>query len=300
MKKGILYTALAYIMWGFFPIYFKLIQNIPAIQIVAHRVIWSFIFLIFLILIQRKLGDLRQNLKPRIILIYLCAGVLLAGNWLTYVWSVNAGYVLEASLGYFINPLVSILLGTIFLREKLRLLQWVPIGLAAIGVTYLTISYGALPWIALILAFSFAFYGLVKKVAPLNSLNGLTLETAVLLLPALGYLIYCAADGTGAFIAAGWGQTILLSLAGIITAVPLLLFSSGARRIPLTMVGLLQYFSPTLQFLLGVLLYHESFTQARIVGFCIIWLALIVFTVEGFLFRRKQATNHTVVVDAPI
>jgi len=289
MNKGVFYAASAYIIWGFFPIYFKLLHSVPAIQIVAHRVVWSFVFLMAVIFLGRQFASFGTKLKLRNILLYTLAGILLGTNWLTYVWGVNAGYVVEASLGYFINPLVSILLGMVFLKEKLRPLQWLPVTLAAIGVTYLTLSYGALPWIALVLAFSFGLYGLVKKVAPLNSLHGLTLETGALFIPALGFLLFSEANGTGAFIHLGWSTTILLALAGVITSIPLLLFAAGARRVSLTTIGLLQYFSPTLQFLIGVLVYHEDFTQGRVIGFTIIWIALVIFSMESYITRRRAA-----------
>jgi chloramphenicol-sensitive protein RarD len=220
--------------------------------------------------------------------VYLLSAVLIGVNWLTYVWAVNAGFIVETSLGYFINPLLSVLMGVIFLRERLRLWQWLPLGLAAAGVLYLTLAYGALPWIALILAFSFGLYGLIKKVAPLDALYGLTLETGILFLPALGYLVYAEAAGTAAFLHAGLGSDLLLAGAGAVTTIPLLLFAAGARRISLSLVGVLQYLAPTMQFLLGVLVYHEPFTQARLIGFGAVWIALLIFGVEGFLARRSQ------------
>ncbi len=287
MNKGIIYTAAAYILWGVFPIYFKAIESVPAVQIVSHRIIWSMLFLLMLIVARKELRDLRSKINRRILAIYLLAGVLLAANWLTYVWSVNAGYVVEASLGYFINPLVSVLLGVIFLKERLRPWQWVPFGLALVGVLYLTISHGSLLWIPLTLAFSFGFYGLLKKVTPLGPLYGLTLETVMVALPALGYLLFEEFRGAGAFGHVAPLTTLLLALTGVVTAVPLLLFSSGTRMIPLTTVGLLQYATPTFQFLLGVFLYREPFTADRLVGFAVIWLALALFSIENFLSQRK-------------
>ncbi len=290
MNKGILYGATAYILWGFFPIYFKAIQEVPAFQITLHRVSWSFLLMALVMLLRRDWRALIKNASNRRTLaIYGAAAVLLGVNWLLYVWGVNAGFVVEASLGYFIIPLVNVLLGTLFLREKLRPAQWIPGGLAAAGVLYLTVTYGRLPWIALGLAFSFGLYGLLKKVAPLGSLQGLTLETAILFLPALGYLIFAETQGIGAFGHVAWSTSLLLALTGVITTIPLLLFASGARRIPLTTLGLLQYVAPTLQFLIGVLLYHEPFTQDRMIGFSIIWLALILYSVESFMQYRKTS-----------
>jgi chloramphenicol-sensitive protein RarD len=227
--------------------------------------------------------------KRRVVLIYLASAVLLSINWLTYVWAVNAGFVVETSLGYFINPLLSVLLGVVFLREKLRPWQWVPIGLAAVGVIYVAYSYGQFPWIALTLAFSFGIYGLVKKTAPLGSLYGLTLETGLLFLPAVGFLVYMEMQGRGAFLHAGPPKDMLMIGAGIVTTIPLLLFASAVQRIPLSMVGVLQYITPTMQFLLGVLAYHEPFNRSHLIGFCIVWLALILFWVEGTLASRKRA-----------
>lgn len=286
MKTGILYVLAAYGLWGFFPLYFKTLQGVPAFQIMAHRVVWSFLFVGAIILFRQELKALVKSITLRIALLYLLSGVLLSINWVTYVWAVNEGFVVEASLGYFINPLVSVLLGVIFLQEHLRPLQWLPVILAAVGVTYLAVSMGQLPWIALVLAFSFGFYGLMKKVAPLNSLHGLTLETAAIFLPALGFLLFEQFRGTGSFVNDGLGTTLLLAATGIVTAVPLLFFAAGMKTVPLTTVGLLQYITPTTQFLLGVLLYNEPFTKARAIGFVIIWVALAMFTFENLWHRR--------------
>lgn len=281
-----MYVFLAYAMWGFFPIYFKLLNEAPALQIMTHRVTWSFVFLFLLVVLRKELRILITKLNKKILLIYMIAGVLLAGNWFTYVWGVNAGYVIETSLGYFINPLVSVVLGMVFLKEKLRPLQWVPIILATAGVIYLTISYGSLPWIALVLAFSFGFYGLIKKIAPLPSLQGLTIETAAVFLPAFGFLLFSEFNHSGAFGHINPTVTFLLALSGVVTAIPLILFASGTPKVPLITVGILQYVAPTIQFLIGVFLYHEPFTQGRLIGFSLIWLALVIFTYEGLSTRR--------------
>ncbi|MHB8932882.1 MAG: EamA family transporter RarD [Bellilinea sp.] len=291
MKKGILYILAAYGLWGFFPLYFKTLQGVPAFQIMTHRVVWSFLFVGAIILFRQEFKALVKSITLRIALTYLLAGVLLAINWVTYVWAVNEGFVVEASLGYFINPLVSVLLGVIFLQERLRPLQWLPVILAAAGVTYLAVSMGQLPWIALVLAFSFGFYGLMKKVAPLNSLHGLTLETAAIFLPALGFLLFEQFRGAGSFVNDGLGTTLLLAATGIVTAVPLLFFAAGMKIVPLTTVGLLQYITPTTQFLLGVLLYNEPFTKARAIGFVMIWVALAMFTFEN-LWHRRPVPAH--------
>ncbi len=288
MNKGIFSALAAYLIWGVFPLYWKLLTNVSAMQIMTHRVVWSFLFVVVLLSLRHDWLRLRRALNRRTLLVYLLAGVLLAINWTIYIWSVNAGFILESSLGYFINPLVSVLLGVVFLREKLRPWQWFSVGLAALGVLYLTIAHGSLPWISLALACTFGLYGFIKKQAPLGSLTGLTLETAMIFLPALGFLLVAEANGSGAFGHISLLQNFLLIFTGVVTAIPLLLFSEGARRIPLATLGLLQYVSPTMQFLIGVLLYHEAFSPDRIVGFSIIWLALILYSAEGLLVRQRS------------
>jgi chloramphenicol-sensitive protein RarD len=288
MNKGVIYGLGAYLMWGFFPIFFKLLQQVPAMEILGNRILWSFAFLAMIMTLRKEWVDLRrQALKPRTLLTYTLAACLLATNWLIYVWGVNSGYIVETSLGYFINPLINVLLGVLFLHERLRPWQWAPIGLAALGVLYLTFSYGQLPWIALALAFSFGLYGLVKKTAPLGSLHSLTLETAILFIPAGIYLLLTSSRLTGA--SGGYPPYIYVLLAGlgVATSVPLLMFGAAARRIDLSLMGILQYVAPTCQFLLGVLVYGEAFTMERLVGFSFIWAALILFWVEGMLQHRK-------------
>lgn len=288
MNKGILSGIAAYSLWGFFPIYFKAMQAAPELQIVAHRLVWSLVFLAAVVTLRRGWAGIRPALNPRGLVIYLLAAVLLSFNWLVYVYGVNAGYILEASLGYFINPLVNVLLGVFFMRERLSLSKWIPIGIAAAGVLYLTISYGRLPWIALSLAFSFGLYGLTKKYSPLGSLHGLTMETALVFLPAAAYLVAVQVQGIGAFGHVSPVTTMLLAFSGVITAVPLLLFSAAARAIPLSLLGMLQYIAPTLQFLVGVLIYGESFTPERVVAFGLIWLALVILTVGGAVEREAR------------
>ena len=283
MNKGIVSGIGAYALWGFFPIYWKLLYNVPALELIGHRIAWSFLLLSAVILITRQSTDFRTTFNVRTVGIYLMASLLIGVNWLMYVWAVNAGHIVETSLGYFINPLISVLLGLIVLREKLRSAQWLPIGLASIGVTYLTIRFGQLPWIALGLAFTFGFYGLVKKVAPLSSLSGLTLETGILFIPALAYLGFVEASGNAAFLHTGIIPDLLMIGAGLVTTVPLLMFASAAKQIPLTMMGVLQYLAPTIQFLIGIYVYKEAFDRTRLIGFSIVWLALIVFWVENYL-----------------
>jgi len=287
MNKGIWNGLGAYVLWGFFPIYWKLLHEVSALQVIGHRIAWSFILLVAVIGLTRQWNNFRSAaLAPKVIGIYAIAGVLLSINWLVYVWGVNAGFIVETSLGYFINPLVSVLLGVVFLRERLRSMQWLAVGLAAAGVIYLTLTYGRPPWIALSLAFSFGIYGFVKKLAPLGSLYGLTLETALVFPAALIYLLIAESTGTGAFLHQGAVTDILLVGTGVVTSIPLLMFASAAREIPLTMIGVLQYLAPTIQFLIGVFLYHEPFDQSRLIGFSLVWIALIIFWVESFLASR--------------
>ncbi len=288
MNKGILSGIAAYTLWGFFPIYFKAMQAAPALQIVAHRLAWSLVFLAAVVTLRRGWAGIRPAFNRRGLIIYLLAAALLSFNWLVYVYGVNSGYILEASLGYFINPLVNVLLGVFFLRWRLSLSNSIPIGIAAAGLLYLTLSYGRLPWIALALAFSFGLYGLTKKYSPLGSLHGLTMETAVLFVPSTAYLVVVELQGTGAFGHSSPATTVLLVLSGVITAVPLLLFSAAARAIPLTTLGMLQYIAPTLQFLVGVFIYGEAFTPERVVAFSLIWLALVILTVGGAMERRAR------------
>ena len=287
MNKGILSGIGAYALWGFFPIYWKYLHDVPALQVIGHRIGWSFLLLILVILVSRQWMEFRSAVsQPKVIGIYSIAAVLLSINWLVYVWGVNAGFIVETSLGYFINPLLSVLLGVIFLRERLRPAQWIPVSIAAIGVIYLTIVYGRLPWIALSLAVSFGFYGLVKKLAPLGSLHGLTLETGIVFPAALIYLLIVESNGSGAFLHQTTLTDILLIGAGVVTTIPLLMFASAAKQIPLTVIGLLQYIAPTLQFLIGVFIYKEPFDQSHLVGFGIVWVALVTFWVENYLSRR--------------
>ena len=286
MKKGILYGIGAYLAWGFFPIYWKLLHQVSAIQLIGHRIIWSFLLLFAIILITKQWTELRVNINAKVLQIYAIAALLVGANWLIYVWAVNANFIVETSLGYFINPLLSVLLGVIFFKEKLRIAQWIPVILAALGVAYLTYVYGRLPYIALSLAFSFGLYGLVKKLSPLGSLYGLTIETGILFIPALGYLIFVETNNTGAFLHLGVTSDLLMIGAGLVTTIPLLMFASAVRSIPLWVVGLLQYITPTLQFLIGILIYKEPFSHNQLIGFGIVWAALIVFLVENYLANR--------------
>ena len=291
-NKGFLYAFGAYTVWGLFPIYWKWLHQVDAVQLIGHRIAWSFIILMIIVVATRQFTSLREAaFNRRVLMIYFVAAIFIGINWLVYVWAVNQDYIVETSLGYFINPLLSVLLGVVFLRERLRAFQWLPVVLAFCGVAYLTITYGHLPWIALILAFSFGSYGLIKKLAPLGSLFGLTIETGILFLPAVFLLIYDNGTGTGVFLHATPVTNLLLMGAGLVTTVPLLMFASAAQRIPLTMVGILQYITPTIQFLLGVLVYREPFDHNQLIGFGIVWLALILFIAENLWARRTPALD---------
>lgn len=290
MKKGVLYAIGAYGMWGFFPLYWKWLGNVPAQEILVHRMVWSLVFVGLLLLIKKDWTWVMPALKDkRTLLSYFVAACLLTVNWYIYIWGVNDGQIVETSLGYFINPLVSVFLGVFFLKETMRPGQWVAVGLAAMGVIYLTIRYGQLPWIALSLATTFGSYGLIKKQVRLNSLQGMGLETAVLFVPALAYILYLTFTQQSSFGTINPQTTLLLACAGIVTAVPLLSFAAAAPRIPLSMLGILQYLAPTLQFLIGVVIYHEPFPITRLIGFGMIWAALLLYSIEGMIsYRRAQ------------
>ncbi len=294
MQRGYWYAIGAYVTWGLFPIYWKWLQQISALQLIGHRVVWSCVMLFAIIVMSRQWKVFRSSiLNRRALAIYALAGVLIAINWTIYVWAVNSNFIVETSLGYFINPLVSIFLGVFVLGERLRVGQWLAIGLAAAGVLYLTLAYGALPWISLGLACTFGLYGLVKKMAPLGAAHGLALETGILLIPALAYLLYESQADRGAFLHSGMTVDLLMIGAGPVTTIPLLFFAAAARRIPLSMVGLFQYIAPTLQFLIGVFLFHEPLTRSRLIGFSMVWLALVLSALEGVAAHSTPSTEST-------
>lgn len=289
MQTGIIYTLLAFLIWGLFPLYFKALHEIAPQEIVLHRFIWSLAFLALVLAFKQRWAWLKPALcQPKLIALFVLSATLLAGNWYTYIWAVNAGRVVDASLGYFINPLVNVLLGVVFLRERLNPTQWLSIALASIGVGWLTWQAGHLPWIALILASSFGLYGLLRKTAQLGALEGLSLETLVLFPIALGGLLWLIATGHSDFVHAPIHTQGLILLAGPITAIPLLLFAAGARRIPLSLVGILQYTGPTLQLLIGIYIFHETFGWVRFIGFGFIWFALIVYAIDGWRAYVKK------------
>lgn len=288
MRTGILSAGLAFLCWGLFPLYFHAISEVPAMQILANRMLWSLAFLLIMLALRRQWTWLNQVRQPRIFWSFVASAVLLGANWLLYIWAVNNGHVIDASLGYFITPLVNIMFGFLLLKERLRPFQWGVIALAALGVAWLTWQSGSVPWIALFLAATFGAYGLLRKTAALGALEGLSFETMVLFPLAGAYLAWLTVQGENVFFTTPSDATRwLLVASGPITAIPLLLFASGARKIPLSILGLLQYLAPTIQFLLGVWLFKEAFTSDRLVGFAMIWTALALFAGEGLL-RRGQ------------
>ena len=289
MSTGAIYAALAFAAWGIFPLYFRQIAHVPSGEILIHRIVWSLVFVLIVLSLRRQWGWLKPVLRqPKVLAAFTASALLLSVNWLTYIWAVNNGHVIDASLGYFINPLVNVLLGYTVLHERLRRMQWIALGLAAGGVLWLTIQAGHLPWIALALAGSFGLYGLLRKVATLGALEGLTLETLLLAPIAAIVLGLWMFNGSSTFPAADASTNAWLIAAGPITAIPLLLFAAGARRISLTTLGLLQYIGPTLQLALGLWLFHEPFSAARLLGFGLIWLALAVYSAEGWWHGRSQ------------
>ncbi len=290
MNKGLFYAAGAYVIWGLLPLYWKALGDVPAAQILAHRIVWALVVALVLVGVRGQWAWLPAVVRtPRTLLTFIATATLITINWGVYIWAVNDGHIVETSLGYFINPLVSVLLGVAVLRERLRIAQGVAVAVAAAGVLYLTFEYGSLPWIALTLAFSFGLYGLLRKTARLNSLQGFTVETVLLFVPALGFLLFQETQGQGAFLHTGPVNAALLAFSGVMTAVPLLLFADAARRIRLTTLGLLQYIAPTIQFMLGILVYHEPLSTERLVGFGIIWLALVIYSIEGIVQGRSDA-----------
>lgn len=283
MNRGIAYACAAYLLWGVFPLYFKALQSVPPLEILGHRIVWSLAVCAVLLLVVRRaawIAALRR--QPKVLAWFAVTSVLVALNWFIYIFAVNSGRVVDASLGYFINPLVNVLIGAVVLHERLRVAQWVAVAIAAAGVLWLTWQAGSLPWIGLVLAVTWGVYGLLRKTAALGAVEGLTLETMLLAPAAIAWLLWLGKSGQSAFAAADTGTRLLLVAAGPITAAPLLLFAAGARRIPFSTLGLLQYLSPTIQLLIGVWLYHEPFAE-RALGYALIWVALALFSLEGLV-----------------
>ncbi|MFF3113858.1 EamA family transporter RarD [Kitasatospora sp. NPDC057904] len=291
--NGIWYGAAAYGIWGLFPLFWPLLEPAAADEIVANRMVWSLVAVVGLLAFQRHWGWIRPLLRqPRRVAMLAGAATVITVNWGVYIWAVNSGHVVETSLGYFINPLVTIGFGVLVLKERLRVAQWTAVGVGAAAVAVLTVAYGQLPWIALTLALSFATYGLLKKTVGLSGVESLAAESAFMFPFALAYLVYLEVSGRGTFGHAvagsyGWGHSGLLALSGVITAIPLLCFGAAAVRVPLTMLGLLQYLAPVFQFLIGVAVFHESMPPARWAGFGLVWVALAVLTWDAL--RRVRA-----------
>ncbi len=288
-RRGFLLGAAAYAMWGLFPLYWPLLKPAGAVEILAHRVCWSLVTMMVLTLAVRRLPHLRRIVRdPRVFLLLSVASFVIAFNWGGFIWGVNHDRVVEVSLGYFINPLVTVLLGVLVLGEQLRPVQWTAIGLATLAVVVLTVDYGHPPWVAFLLAGSFGTYGLAKKKAGVGAVESLTFETVLLTPLALGYLIWLASTGEGHFANEGLGHALLLAGTGLVTAVPLICFGAAANRVSLTTIGLLQYLAPTIQFFLGVVVFGEQMTGVKWFGFMIVWAALAIFTADAIRHRRRQ------------
>lgn len=296
IKQGIIYGLCAYIIWGFLPIYWKLLDGVDAGAVLAHRILWSFVFMIIFIFATKQWSLFVEQCKEiflnvKVVTLITAASLLISFNWLIFIWAVQNEYVVQASLGYYINPLISVLLGMIFLRERLSKLQITSFVLAGIGVFYLTFDYGVFPWVAFILAFTFAMYGLLKKVANVSAVFSLAIETLIVTPIALLYLIVVFGNDLG-FGQTNMTESLLLLFSGMATAIPLLLFGMTVIRIPLSMVGFLQYLAPTLMLILGVFLYGEPFTKAHIITFTLIWMSLIIYMYSSIQNqRRRKATS---------
>lgn len=281
--------VLAYVLWGGFPLYWPLLEPAGAVEILAHRITWSALTMVLLVLLTRRSRQVLAVVRDRRRLVLLtAAAAIISVNWVTYIWAVNHDRVVEGSLGYFINPLVTVLMGVIVLGERLRPLQWVALGVAAVAVLVLTLDYGELPWVALVLAFSFGTYGLFKKTANTGAVESLTVETFVLLPLAGGYLVFLSATGAANFAEHGWAHALLFVGTGIITAVPLILFGAAATSLSMVTLGLLQYLAPIIQFCIGIWVFHEHMPVGRWLGFAIVWAALVLFTVEAVNHRRRD------------
>jgi chloramphenicol-sensitive protein RarD len=288
-RRGLLVGATAYGLWGAFPLYWPLLEPGGAVEILAHRIVWSLITMGVLVVVMRRRTQLLSILRtPRTFRLLLLAALVISFNWGTYIYGVNSGRVVETSLGYFINPLVTVLMGVLILGERLRPLQWVALGVGGLACAVLTWDYGRPPYVALVLAFSFGTYGLAKKTAGAGAVESLTFETAVLMPVALGYLVWLGAAGDGHFTTDGVGHALLLTTAGIVTAIPLICFGFAATRVSLTSLGLLQYLAPILQFVLGLLVFDEEMPVGRWIGFALVWVALTIFTFELIRHRRRQ------------
>jgi chloramphenicol-sensitive protein RarD len=288
-RQGLFYGIAAYGLWGLFPLYWPLLEPAGAIEILAHRVLWSLVTMGVIVVVLRRTRQFRTMAANRRTFVLLTgAAFVITFNWATYIYGVNNDRVVETSLGYFINPLVTVLMGVFILGERLRNLQWLAMGIAGAAVVVLTVDYGRPPWVALVLAFSFGTYGLLKKTANANAVDSLLLETALIAPFAAAYLAWLSSQGEANFAAHGAGHALLLSSAGIVTAIPLICFGAAAIRVSMVSLGLLQYLAPILQFALGVFLFHEDMPVGRWIGFGLVWVALAIFTVEAVNHRRRQ------------
>ena len=290
IDRGVIYGASAYVTWGIIPIFWKFLTHVGAVEIVAHRIVWTLIFAIAALAAWERLPKLWAALRtPRTVMALAVSALLIAVNWGLFIWAVTADRIIDTSLGYYINPLVSFMLGVVWLGERLTKIQLVAIGLAVLGVLNQTLSLGYLPWISLALAVSFGIYGLIRKTVAVESLEGLTIEAILLAPVSLGYIVYLVVSGQGAFFHVSLNTDLLLVLAGPLTAIPLLLFAAGARLVRLSTMGFLQYLAPSISLVLAVFLYHEPFTQAHAVTFALIWSALALVSWEAFRRERYSA-----------
>jgi len=292
-KQGIIMVVIAYVFWGFMPIYWKLLDHVSSDEILSGRVIWSFIFTLLLVIVGRNFKQLMMDLKElwgnqKDFWSLVIASYLVTGNWFTYIYAVNAGYIVQTSLGYYINPLLSVVLGIVFFKEKLSKAQQLAVVIAAAGVLILTISYGEIPWIAFTLAITFALYGLIKKSLKINASRGLTIETFFVLPVALIYFGYLVATDKAMFFSSDLSTVILLILTGVATAVPLIFFAKGTKTMPLYMSGFIQYIAPTIMLLVGIFMYDEQFSKIEFLSFSFIWCALILFTISKIVEVRKN------------
>jgi chloramphenicol-sensitive protein RarD len=288
-RRGLLLGALAYVLWGTFPLYWTLLEPAGAIELLAHRIVWSVLTMLLIVVLWRRTPAMKAVLADRRVMLILAgAAAVISVNWATYIWGVNNGRVVETSLGYFINPLVTVLMGVIILGERLRRLQWIAMGVAVVAVVVLTVDYGHVPWVALVLAFSFGSYGLAKKQAGVGPVESLTVETIVLAPVAAAYVAWLMATGQSNFGTHGLGHAALFTTTGIITAIPLMLFGAAAIRVSMVSLGLLQYLAPIIQFGLGVTVFDEDMPAGRWIGFALVWVALVVFTIEALNHRRRQ------------
>lgn len=288
-RRGLILGALAYTLWGTFPLYWTLLEPGGAVEILAHRIVWSLLTMVLILVLWHRVDQLKALLRDRRKLLLISgAAVVISVNWGGYIWGVNNGRVVETSLGYFINPLVTVLMGVLVLGERLRRLQWVALGMAFVAVVVLAIDYGRPPWVALVLAFSFGTYGLLKKQAGVGAVESITLETLVLAPIAMAYVTWLVATSESNFGSHGLGHALLFTTTGIITAIPLMLFGAAAIRVSMVSLGLLQYLAPTIQFALGILVFQEAMPASRWIGFGLVWVALVMFTVEALNHRRRQ------------